>query len=123
MDILEIRKLTPEFTYPVLWSVSLYQAGQRERARRVLARAVLADPTNSTAWLWLGRCLDDPDQKQECRERVRLLDERRNRKSVGHACSVTHPSQRTFGKLSNGALCVILGPCLTLHLQYGRRYA
>ncbi len=109
MDILEIRKLNPEFTYQVLRGVALYQSGQREQARHVLARAVLADPTNSTAWLWLGRCLDDPRRKQECRERVRQLDQRRCMgrpggdlrnnpdAAVGHACSVTYqddPAQR-----------------------------
>jgi len=112
MDILEIRKLNPEFTYPVLWSVSLYQAGQRERARRVLARAVLADPTNATAWLWLGRCLDDPGQKQECRERARLLDERRSRAMDGEANLSTATGHHGLRRRS--------GPSLQTHDPSGR---
>ncbi len=99
MDILTIRKLNPEFTNQVLRGVLLYQSGRREQARQLLAQAVLADPSNATAWLWLGRCLDDPRQKQECRERVRQLDKQRSRSVPGphHEDSIEEPRRALSG--------------------------
>jgi hypothetical protein len=43
-----------------------YQLEDLALARSCLSKAVAADPSNASAWLWLGRCLDDAEQKRYC---------------------------------------------------------
>ncbi|MEI7772301.1 MAG: hypothetical protein WCI67_20085, partial [Chloroflexales bacterium] len=50
------------------------RAGDRPRARELLAAAVRADPRSAPAWLWLAGALDAPAQQRECLERALALD-------------------------------------------------
>jgi hypothetical protein len=43
-------------------------------ARSCLSKAVAADPGNASAWLWLGRCLDDAEQKRYCFQQAVKLE-------------------------------------------------
>ncbi|MBX0330680.1 glycosyltransferase 87 family protein, partial [Oscillochloris sp. ZM17-4] len=54
--------------------VAALRAGERARARELLAAAVRADPRSAAAWLWLSGALDDPAKQRECLERAAALD-------------------------------------------------
>ncbi|MEE8392416.1 MAG: hypothetical protein V3S14_16680 [Anaerolineae bacterium] len=50
------------------------KAGERERARELLARVVETDEENVPAWLWLSDVVDSPDERQVCLENVLSFD-------------------------------------------------
>jgi tetratricopeptide (TPR) repeat protein len=50
------------------------KAGERERARQLLAQAVRANPRSEQAWLLLAGAVSDPDQRRSCLERVLKLN-------------------------------------------------
>jgi hypothetical protein len=50
------------------------RAGDRARARELLAAAVRANPHSAQAWLWLSGTLDDPDRQRECLNRALAID-------------------------------------------------
>ncbi|MFN2155264.1 MAG: hypothetical protein ACK2UX_08515, partial [Anaerolineae bacterium] len=77
MERTEIRKRNPEFTDEVADAVDALRAGRRADARRALARVAYADPTNATAWYWLGRSMGDEERRAACMARVRRLDRER----------------------------------------------
>lgn len=49
------------------------RAGERERARQLLAQAVRADPRSPQAWLFLAGAVTDVEQRRACLERVLSL--------------------------------------------------
>jgi hypothetical protein len=51
-----------------------YQLEDLPLARSCLSKAVSADPSNASAWLWLGRCLADPEQKRYCYQQAVKLE-------------------------------------------------
>jgi hypothetical protein len=51
-----------------------YQLEDLALARSCLSKAVSADPGNASAWLWLGRCLTDPEQKRYCYQQAVNLE-------------------------------------------------
>lgn len=80
--------------------IAALEAGRREEARRMLARAVCAEPGNATAWLWLSRCLDDEARRRECLERALRLDPalritNPEPRTTPHALRTTHYATRT----------------------------
>ncbi len=77
MERTEIRKHNPEFTDEIADAVDALHRGRQVLAQRALARAVLADPENATAWYWLGRSLEDESRRAACMARVRRLDRAR----------------------------------------------
>jgi len=78
--------------------IAALEAGQREEARRLLARAVRAEPGNAAAWLWLSRCLDDEGRRQECLERASRLD--------SESRIPNHTSHPNYRRLALAALVV-----------------
>jgi hypothetical protein len=44
------------------------QAGQKDKARRLLEQVIKADQTNETAWLWLSAVVDAKAEKIRCLE-------------------------------------------------------
>ncbi len=54
--------------------ITAAQAGDREKARALLSKAVIIDPKSEQAWLWLGLSLDEPDRRQYCFRRVLALN-------------------------------------------------
>jgi uncharacterized membrane protein len=54
--------------------IAAARAGQRERARDLLTRAVAKDRRNVRAWLWLSEVVDDLDAKKRCLERMLILE-------------------------------------------------
>lgn len=77
METSEIRKRNPEFTDQVADAVNALHAGRSADAQRALARVAYADPTNATAWYWLGRSMSDEERRAACMARVRRLDQER----------------------------------------------
>ncbi|MBN1956505.1 MAG: DUF1616 domain-containing protein [Anaerolineae bacterium] len=54
--------------------IAAARAGQRERARGLLARVLRQDNQNLPAWLWMGGVMDDRRAREYCLERVLDLD-------------------------------------------------
>lgn len=50
------------------------RAGDLERARAILRRAVQADPASEESWWWLGQCLTAADQRAYCFKRTLALN-------------------------------------------------
>jgi hypothetical protein len=55
-------------------AVDLFQQGEREKARVILARLVMSEPGNPEAWFALSRCLDDLEHRDYCLRKVLVLD-------------------------------------------------
>lgn len=89
MERTEITKRNPEFTDAVADAVDALGTGRRAEAQRALARAVLVDPENATAWYWLGRSLEDESKRAACMARVRRLD--RARVAAAEVTPATRP--------------------------------
>jgi tetratricopeptide (TPR) repeat protein len=51
-----------------------FQSGDREKAARILARALQINPRDADAWYWLSACVDDLEKKRYCLQRVLLID-------------------------------------------------
>jgi hypothetical protein len=51
-----------------------YQLEDLPLARSCLSKAVAADPSNASAWLWLGRCVTDAEQKRYCYQQAVNLE-------------------------------------------------
>jgi ribosomal protein L40E len=50
------------------------QAGQKDKARRLLEQVIEADQTNETAWLWLSAVVDTKAEKIRCLEMALKLN-------------------------------------------------
>jgi hypothetical protein len=50
--------------------IRVFQAGDRQKAARILAHAVRIDVRDEEAWYWLSACVDDLEQKLYCLRRV-----------------------------------------------------
>ncbi len=55
-------------------AVSMYKKGDKAQALKLLAEIVRQEPNNSVAWYGLALCLDEPDKKIYCLNRVLSLD-------------------------------------------------
>lgn len=51
-------------------AISTYKSGEKQKAQKLLARLVQADPNNEEAWFWLAACIENPEQRQYCLKRV-----------------------------------------------------
>jgi tetratricopeptide (TPR) repeat protein len=54
--------------------IAAIEAGERDRARELLTRAVEQDERNAPAWLWLSSVVDSLDDKEICYENVLTLE-------------------------------------------------
>lgn len=53
--------------------IAAAQAGRKQEAIAALRDAIVQDPRNVDAWLWIARLLDQPQRRRECLERVLQL--------------------------------------------------
>jgi WD40 repeat protein len=53
--------------------IAAAQAGRRQEAVTALRDAIVQDPRNAEAWLWMARLLDQPQRRRECLQRVLQL--------------------------------------------------
>lgn len=51
-------------------AVEAIKAGATEEGRELLIEVLERDENNQSAWLWMTRCVTDPEVKRECFERV-----------------------------------------------------
>jgi hypothetical protein len=58
-----MNKLTQE-------GIRLFQAGEKQKAARILASALQRDTHDEEAWYWLSACVDDLEKKRYCLRRV-----------------------------------------------------
>jgi hypothetical protein len=58
-----MNKLTQE-------GIRLFQAGEKQKAARILALALQRDTHDEEAWYWLSACVDDLEKKRYCLRRV-----------------------------------------------------
>jgi hypothetical protein len=54
--------------------IAAIKAGDREKARQLLAEALQQDSNDDQAWLWLSGVVDTDDEKRECLEQVLRID-------------------------------------------------
>jgi hypothetical protein len=54
--------------------ITALKGGHREAARRLLTEAVVRNPLDAAAWLWLSGALDDDDQRADCLRRVLQIE-------------------------------------------------
>jgi tetratricopeptide (TPR) repeat protein len=54
--------------------IRMFQAGDRQKAARLFARAVQLDVRDEEAWYWLSACVDDIEKKRYCLQRVLQLN-------------------------------------------------
>lgn len=54
--------------------IAAARAGDRERARELLAQAVRQDPNNEQNWLWLAGVVDRPEETIYCLEQALILN-------------------------------------------------
>jgi tetratricopeptide (TPR) repeat protein len=59
---------------PLADGIRCVESGDLNEARRLLSRAVSANPRSAEAWLWLGRALQDPDKQRYCFNTAKDLD-------------------------------------------------
>jgi hypothetical protein len=50
--------------------IRIFQAGDKPKAARILARSVQIDPRDEEAWYWLSTCVDGLDKKRYCLQKV-----------------------------------------------------
>src|SRR5436190_7226459 len=55
-------------------AIEAIQAGQKAQGRAILAKLVNQEPRNERAWLWLASCVDQPEKKRYCLQRVLELN-------------------------------------------------
>jgi tetratricopeptide (TPR) repeat protein len=55
-------------------AISTYKSGEKQKAQKLLARLVQAEPNNAEAWFWLAACIENPEQRQYCLKRVLKLN-------------------------------------------------
>jgi hypothetical protein len=55
-------------------AIEAIQAGQTAQGLTILARLVNQEPHNERAWLWLASCVDEPEKKRYCLQRVLELN-------------------------------------------------
>jgi len=55
-------------------AVAHIRAGEIENARPLLAEALRQNPGDENAWLWMTKCVTEPEQKRYCLERVLKLN-------------------------------------------------
>jgi tetratricopeptide (TPR) repeat protein len=51
-------------------AIHAYKSGEKQKAQKILARLVKAEPNNQDAWLLLASCIENVEQKQYCLKRV-----------------------------------------------------
>jgi hypothetical protein len=55
-------------------AIEAIQAGQKAQGLAILAKLVNQEPHNERAWLWLATCVDEPEKKRYCLQRVLELN-------------------------------------------------
>src|SRR5678816_1278561 len=55
-------------------AIEAIQAGQKAQGLAILAKLVNQEPRNERAWLWLATCVDEPEKKRYCLQRVLELN-------------------------------------------------
>ncbi len=76
--------------------VSALQAGDKARARELLGQAIRHNPRDERAWLWLSGAVETDAERQQCLERVLMLNPQhtaaRNGLAVLAAAAANPPS-------------------------------
>jgi hypothetical protein len=106
-------------------AIEAIQYGDRAAGKRLLARALQANPHNVQAWLWMSEVADTDAQRRDCLERVVAIDPRnqaaRARLAQLDAAVATRTAlqrQRTLRKivLAGGlSLSLLVGLALLLY--------
>jgi len=55
-------------------AIEAIQSGQKAQGLAILAKLVNQEPHNERAWLWLASCMDEPEKKRYCLQRVLELN-------------------------------------------------
>jgi tetratricopeptide (TPR) repeat protein len=55
---------------PLEQVVECYKNGDTDKAIQLLADILTQNPRDDNAWLWLSRCVTEPEQKKDCFEQI-----------------------------------------------------
>lgn len=55
---------------PLEQVVVFYKDGDTEKAIQLLADLLTQNPRDENAWLWLSRCVTEPEQKKDCFDQI-----------------------------------------------------
>lgn len=61
---------TPDIASLVQQGIAAYNAGDRDRAFRLLTEVLLSDPRNEVGWLWMSAVVTEQAERRYCLERV-----------------------------------------------------
>jgi tetratricopeptide (TPR) repeat protein len=115
--------------------IRMFQAGDRQKAARIFARAVQLDVRDEEAWYWLSACVEDVEKKRYCLQRVLQLNPQnvRARRRLNHLEGyvpeaetrkpTVEPRKRTFSyKVGTMVLAIVilLGSFAFFITQQGR---
>ena len=64
-------------------AVAHIQAGELEKGKQTLAEILKQNPRDENAWLWLARCVTDPEQVRYCFERILKINPQNQHASEG----------------------------------------
>ncbi len=76
--------------------ITLARRGQTEKARELFNLAVVSDPRNENAWLWLSTVARDDAEKEDCLRQVVAI----NPRNVNAANELQKVSEKRRGELS-----------------------
>jgi tetratricopeptide (TPR) repeat protein len=95
-------------------AISAYKSGEKQKAQKLLARLVKAEPNNEEAWFWLAACIENREQRQYCLKRVlkinpnNLQAKRALKKSEERQASqqaITQPAKKVSAVKFFAAIC------------------
>jgi hypothetical protein len=55
-------------------AIATIKSGDKATGSRLLAKIILAEPSNETAWIWLATCVDDVEKKKYCLKKALSLN-------------------------------------------------
>jgi hypothetical protein len=73
-------------------AVASIKAGDTEKGKELLVRAIRQNPKDERAWLWMSRCVADPRQKRDCFERVLRINPQ-NRDAIAGLRGLNRPAR------------------------------
>jgi hypothetical protein len=59
---------------PLEQAVASYRDGETEKAIQLLADVLGQNPRDENAWLWMSRCVTEPEKKKDCFEQILAID-------------------------------------------------
>ncbi len=73
-------------------AVAYIRAGDIDKGRQLLIEVLKQNPRDENAWLWMTRCVSDPEQKRYCFEKVLKINPQ-NQHAIAGLKRLDHPAR------------------------------